>query len=809
MSAASRQTENESLAENETALSRIQVTQPDGTVIDIGDTCYNHVRTPSKLVGPTAWRDNGGLSSTVLHDVPQGTPSDGQTEINDHGDTAQLDFETAKSGSKPPTASEDEISYVGGAPGFGDQAPVDGYPSLDISEPESELDGDLWMSIDAQLIEPPPENGQKYLPLNELRKLMVRPRVRKELQKLGGFDQETICRYANEVCDTTKYGDTQKTTRHKMFAILVHIEHVEALPSLINEGIHDVHLPFTLQKGLSWHLTYTTTDKVTNQKVTAKFEGSTSWTKGTMSSFVEKQWLFMAPFFDMKASKPPFYPLEAKVVLPFLKEEKLDTPVCGGFSTVSKTHIHEAHHNSKHAIFAIKRLISYDKLAFDQEHHAMKKFNRQDHPHLTKLLATYQYQEHWHFIFPWANGNLRQFWEKYPVLQPDHKLVAWIAKQATGIASGLNLIQHPPNDPMLTQDARNSGRHGDLKPENVLWFSDNKKEEEIIGSGVLKIADFGLTRYHRHSSRYAKAKGLNFSLTYKAPEVDVSEEVSQAYDIWTLGCLLLEFVTWYLEGWHQGVDRFSADRAKTNAQEDDIPLDTFYYVTSVDGVKGAVLKPAVKDKLHNHKNCSLYFHNLLTYILHHLLRINPKKREKCADVVKKLEHMAEICTGKPEYAVLGCAKPPNKSDTTETTRTDITVSDYGCFEAEYNTPTTLVGSRNSSPERSGAPHDFVALSELPNSTTDHDDPVLSQTDPKEDLIETPEIVNETVIFNKSQSFDVGDASEQSSEIEYGEEGLFKRRRTQSPGFEGLSPETKRSRLFQDESTLVEGYRVRD
>ncbi|KAK2037324.1 kinase domain-containing protein [Colletotrichum somersetense] len=795
MSAASQQTKNESLAENQTVMNRIQLTRPDGTVTDIRDTDYNHARAPSKLVGPTAWRDNGGLSSTVLHDVPQGTPSDGQTEINDHGDTAQLEAETAKGESKLPMSSEDDISYIGGAPGFGDQAPVNGYPSLDISEPESDLNDNLWVSIDAQLIEPPPENGNKYLPLNELRKLMVKPRVRKELQKLGGLDEETIHRYANDVCDTTKYGDTQKTTRHKMFAILVLIEHVEALPGLINEEIHDVHLPFTLQKGLHWHLTYTTTDKSTNQKVTAKFEGSTSWTKGKMSLFVEKQWLFMTPFFDMRASKPPFYPLEAKVVLPFLKEEKCDA-VYGGFSTVSKTHIHEAHHNSKHGtepFFAIKKLASHDKLAFEQEHQAMKKFNRQGHPHLTKLLATYRYQEHWHFIFPWANGNLREFWQHYTVPQPDHKLVVWIAEQATGIASGLNLIQNPPKDPALTQDARDSGRHGDLKPENVLWFSNQEKEENIIGNGVLKIADFGLTRYHHYSSRYVNAKSIRYTLTYKAPEVDVSEEVSQAYDIWTLGCLLLEFVTWYLEGW-QGVDDFSADRAKTDAQEDDIPLDTFYNVISVNGVKGAVLKPAVKDwiqKLHNHENCSLYFHHLLTYILHHLLRINPKKREKCADVVKRLEDMARVCNGSQEYAVPGCFKPPNKSDTTETTRTDITISDYGCVEAEYNTPTTLVGSRNSSPERGGAPHDFVALSELPNSTTGHNDPVVSQTVPTENPIETPDILNTKVISDESQSFfDSG-----FNKIEDGEGGFPKRRRTQSPGSGVSSPEPKRSRLF--------------
>ncbi|KAK2018694.1 kinase-like protein, partial [Colletotrichum eremochloae] len=516
-------------------------------------------------------------------------------------------------------------------------------------------DDDLWELIHAQLIEPPLENGRKYLPLDQLRKLIVKPRVRRELKKLKGLDQDAIYKCAKEVCGTTKNGDIQKTTRHKMFAILVHIEHIEALPSLIDEGLYDVHLPFTLEKLPHWHLTYTTTDKTTNQKVTANFQNSYDWTKAKMAAFVETQWIFMSPFFDMNASQPPFYPLEARVVLPFLKQEKYDAAY-GGFSTVTRTHIHEAHHNSTNA-------------TFEQELHAMKKVNRQGHPYLIKLLATYQYQDHWYFIFPWANGNLREFWQRYCTPQPDHSLVVWIAMQVAGIASGLNLIQNPPKNATITQDSRNYGRHGDLKPENVLWFRNHNKEESIIGNGVLKIADFGLTRYHHPSSTYVNAQNIHFSLTYKAPEVDVFNEVSQAYDIWTLGCLLLEFVTWYLQGW-QGVDEFSAERAKNDVAEDGIPLDTFYNITSVDGAKKAVLKPAWIHKLRNHENCSLFFDELLTYILHHLLRVDPKERQKCVNVAGKLKCMAEHCDDDQAYTVRGSIKPLDKSNTMETTRSD-------------------------------------------------------------------------------------------------------------------------------------------
>ncbi|KAK1979544.1 LOW QUALITY PROTEIN: hypothetical protein LZ30DRAFT_751334 [Colletotrichum cereale] len=723
----------------------IRLTRPDGTESDIGDTDNNHAGIPRKLGSAPSWRDNEDLSSTIQHDYPPKTSTDGQTEINDYGDTAQLKVETAKNETKISRSSEDDVSYVGGASGLDDQKSVSGYPPLDASDLESgDADDDLW------------EMGEKNLPLDQLRKIMVKPRVRQALKKLKGIDQDTIYRYANEVCDTTKYGDI-----HKIFAILVHNEHIEALPNLIEEGLHDVHLPFTLEKHPHWHLTYTTTDKVTARKITATFQGSCGWTKAKMSSFNENQWLFMAPFFDMKASKPPFCPLEPRVILPFRKEDKYDAAY-GGFSTVSRTHIHEAHHNSSH------------------------------------LLATYQYQDHWYFIFPWA-----KFWQRYHTPNPDHQLVVWLAEQANGIASGLKLIQHPPKDLTLTQDAGDFGRHGDLKPENVLWFKDHNRDERIVGNGILKIVDFGLTRYHTHNSRYVNAQGIRFSSTFKAPEVDV---VSQAYDIWTLGCLLLEFVTWYLEGW-EGVDIFSANRARAvinDAQEDEIPQGTFYNMVIRGGIKGAILKPAVTEKLHDQESCSSYFHGLLTYIFHHLLRIYPKKRRKCVDVAKKLEHMAGHCKDNQVYAVCGCIKPPNKSDTMEITQTEKTVSDYGCTEIECDTQTTLIGSRNPSPERSDAPHDFVALSDLPNNTTGRNAQGVaygvSQTSSIEDLIETPKSITADLIPDGPHVFDSGDETEQSVSIKNGERGASKRRNAGSGAF---SPESKRPRLLEDESTLVD------
>ncbi|KAH0426462.1 protein kinase [Colletotrichum camelliae] len=542
--------------------------------------------------------DNGDLS-TVEKQKKSSTLSEGQTTIHDHGDTARLSQHTGDEQSEDPDPSQSDLAGIGGASALGDSESVVSR-NLQLSDSDSDDAEGLWTVIDDKLIQPPPHDGKKFLPLDDLRKSIARPQVRRALRKSPAFSDDEVHEYANHVCDTTQVANTQRTTRQRMFATLVLIEHLEALRSFVEEKLHDIHLPFKLQRekhGIKWLLFYKATDGELVQ-----FQGSSAWRNSKVKSFYDKQWLVLSPFFDMKAGKPLFYPLESMVILPFVEgSEGQPNTAFGGFGTVWRVKIHHAHHNYDNRsdpAFAIKKLHSNNKEEFDRELLALKKFNRLEHPNLMKLLATYQHHEHRFFVFPWADGNLREFWQSHPTPQRTHNLVVWMADQVCGIASGLQLIQHPPKDDALTvQDFRNFGRHGDLKPENVLWFRDDSQGKDFPDGGLLKIADFGLTRYHHDRSKSdVNARGLGVSLTYKAPEYDVRSSVSQAYDIWTLGLLLLEFITWYLEGW-DSVDQFSKNRAEEDDQNE-IPLDTFYNLvyTHPDAIAGAELKKSVREE---------------------------------------------------------------------------------------------------------------------------------------------------------------------------------------------------------------------
>jgi serine/threonine protein kinase len=331
----------------------------------------------------------------------------------------------------------------------------------------------------------------------------------------------------------------------------------------------------------------------------------------------------------------------------------------------------------------------------------LKRFSKTDHLHLIKLLVTFKWREQFYLLFPWAEGNLLDFWKKFDKLscpERDYNLALWFSKQCLGIVQGLNMIHTAdiPSEstqiPLGAPKYRIHGRHGDLKPENILWFKSYKETEETW-HGVLKISDFGLTRF-RGTQSMSQFEITAVSPTYRAPEYDIVRTASQSYDVWSLGCVLLEFVTWYLLGW-EGVDTFSKDRTTDDRQE--IPEDVFFNFISIKDQNGkpligaraklsvadvgtsvllamnfTILLPLDTDLpnlqeiqiLYEHKNCSDFLLDLLAFIKEQLLRINPRKRAKCQEIVEKFEELNSYCLNDPDYCMKRVKKTPVRTGTT-------------------------------------------------------------------------------------------------------------------------------------------------
>lgn len=275
-----------------------------------------------------------------------------------------------------------------------------------------------------------------------------------------------------------------------------------------------------------------------------------------------------------------------------------------------------------------------DVIAFQLEVKALLKIKSRKH--LVKLLTTFQHQNQYHLIFRWAEGgNLADLWKKH-VREPklDYGRICWFAEQCYGLAHGLDgihdtkLSQKEVEDiqgsPMSTPSIKSSyqtqyltvkqdglhanelrdgdcGRHGDIKPENMLWFSQDSNQ---YGHGELKISDFGLTTFHSMLTTKVSPRGIAVTHTYMAPEYDLNEDLSRPFDIWSLGCTYLEFITWIILG-ADGLDQFFEFRLQETGTNKNFVCDTFYKIIREGKDRRAEVKRSVEMVSHPATQCGI------------------------------------------------------------------------------------------------------------------------------------------------------------------------------------------------------------
>jgi serine/threonine protein kinase len=230
-------------------------------------------------------------------------------------------------------------------------------------------------------------------------------------------------------------------------------------------------------------------------------------------------------------------------------------------SLYSPVFIHSNTSQSNGSAFAIKKLKSRSLEKYKAEFNMLATFSKTEDPHLVPLRAAYRLRNACYFIFDWADTDLSRFWTFMEPRPPFNKdTVLWVARQCYGLANGLQTIHRYGSieqnayrssttaDYEATPGRKLYGRHGDIKPQNILLFKDPEDPE---GRGILKICDFGQAELHSAHSRSNRPNtDVAISLFYRPPECDIKGgTISRSYDIWTLGCLYLEFVAWMLGGW--------------------------------------------------------------------------------------------------------------------------------------------------------------------------------------------------------------------------------------------------------------------
>lgn len=188
------------------------------------------------------------------------------------------------------------------------------------------------------------------------------------------------------------------------------------------------------------------------------------------------------------------------------------------------------------------------KRAWEREVQALQKICRLRLPNVVEIAAMITIGKQPHFIFPWADGgSLLNLWKTrnshHDRSEISRRLIPDIVSQLVGLAEALKSLHN------LQHGNASSYRHGDLKPENILIF-DSKNDSF---PGVWKMADLGLARYHEAATGLRKDVTSNSgagTISFQPPESfrPNAAPTSRLYDIWSMGCIILQLVTWLLYG---------------------------------------------------------------------------------------------------------------------------------------------------------------------------------------------------------------------------------------------------------------------
>ncbi|UPK91666.1 hypothetical protein LCI18_002601 [Fusarium solani-melongenae] len=331
----------------------------------------------------------------------------------------------------------------------------------------------------------------------------------------------------------------------KVFLLLIYSDAIKYIRDLQRADFTDNDLPVIVREsedgsGVSvhrWRANNTST--YAEEQSLAGFR---SWPESKLEDFFEKQWIFLAPVFAQDKFAHVLY---SRSPLPYMRTQGSDTSSGEGhFGTIRKRGLHNGHYKHQnlfeHIAVAVKTLNNQGSAVTDvekfytKESDTLEKMKTLNHRHLIKAVTTYRKGPDRCFVFPWAQeGSLRDFWRNHSASLDDN-LVSWAIGQMVGLCDGLKQLH------------KEHTRHGDLKPDNILCFVSGNER-------TLVLADVGLAKYHPDYTRdRTKATTTRHgSRIYEPPEMSANRGsivVSRKYDIWSLGCVFLEFTIWLLYG---------------------------------------------------------------------------------------------------------------------------------------------------------------------------------------------------------------------------------------------------------------------
>ncbi|KPM37795.1 hypothetical protein AK830_g8764 [Neonectria ditissima] len=538
------------------------------------------------------------------------------------------------------------------------------------------------------------DDEQEYLPIDAFEKIFTAECIESFIRER--FPALTDAEFQSKIIQIVS--DRPGQGRRRILGALIFMKKSEYIDDFIREGISDDDLPLKRVRGLPREfITQTRTSETTNTKLLRQ------WDRVDVDSFYRYQNYFFVPFFKINPGSLHSYMLAKDTRLPW---QEYEHKTSGGIGIVHRLQIHKSHHDFKGSqgpdkplYFAVKEMESSDRETYRKELKALERdcAQLQKEKHLIRLLLTFQQGDRHYLVFEWADGNLLEFWQRPKV---EHKsYTKWVAQECLGIANAIKRIHGLSTWQKLERSSSSSihlgdrgaewGRHGDIKPNNILWFSSHGEDRDL-----LVVSDLGLTRYHSLHTKSLVSTLDGYTGTYRAPEVDLGQLISPRYDIWCLGCLFLEFCIWHLEGYHAivtfGDERYAQSRTNTTNYTE----DTYFILTrGADGGTVAQVNPAVGTRiraLRASDSCQPFTRGMLDLIENRMLVVDKTCRSRIDKVCREISDLAQslenevVCEDKPVQG------EQMKSEENEATRRTNPLVQH----AEGNSKSAYLGNSN-------------------------------------------------------------------------------------------------------------------
>lgn len=177
----------------------------------------------------------------------------------------------------------------------------------------------------------------------------------------------------------------------------------------------------------------------------------------------------------------------------------------------------------------MKHLFQGNRAEFEREVEILARLSTWRNPHFVKLLITIEisspHGKDLYLVFPWADADLLQLWQGHKAtafadgahLRSPHQCTRWVARQCYGLTQALSQLHYLRPKEQHQQSAQGAGEsstssngavddatrlygvHGDIKPQNILWYQCWDAYDDPFG--LLQLADFGTGDIHHYISK--------------------------------------------------------------------------------------------------------------------------------------------------------------------------------------------------------------------------------------------------------------------------------------------------------------------